>query len=296
MRIINIALPCDSKQGLGGGFSFRDNFIKGLTHFPEYKYVECLNDADICLIAGATMVTRHTIDKIQELKKKLIVRLDNVPRNSRNRNTGTSRMTEFANRADLVVWQCQWAKDYVGDVITNQNQTIIYNGVDTAIFKPDGEKNGKVYEDAPVYLYSRFNRDETKNWEVAWYEFQMINKYYRKNGEVPKLVLVGKFSPEHAQYKFDFFRGERVQHIGVVYDKLEMAKIMRSCKYLMATYFNDCYSNTYLEALMCGMNLTYINRSGGTPELLDNYKKGKEFNGLKRMVGDYIKSFQEFKI
>jgi glycosyltransferase involved in cell wall biosynthesis len=246
-----------------------------------------LEDADICFVAGATMVKRETIDRLQELKKKLVVRLDNVPRNSRNRNTGTSRLKEFSQRADALVWQCNWAKFYLEDFIGRKDGTIIYNGVDTDIFKPEGAKMdfGKREN---VYLYSRFNRDETKNWEVAWYNYQLIQ---RENPEA-RLILVGQFSPEQVEYNFDFFRGEKVSYLGIVQDPETMANIMRSCGHLLATYFNDCYSNTYQEALACGMKLDKPNLSGGTPELIDNFELAG-VRGLKLMGQDYLDLFKK---
>jgi glycosyltransferase involved in cell wall biosynthesis len=52
-----------------------------------------------------------------------------------------------------------------------------------------------------------------------------------------------------------------------------MADIYRASDYMFAVYENDCYSNTYLEALACGVELIEVNMTGGTPELLENWKK-----------------------
>lgn len=280
---IKIKLLNDSQgANLGGGWTFLRNLRKSFTYFPEIKTVENIEGADICFVAGPTMVTRQTIDKVQELGKKLIVRLDNVPRNSRNRNTGTSRLREFAKRADEVVWQCQWAKDYLIDFIEREGR-IIYNGVDTDIFNPEGEKYN-FGDRENIYLYSRFNRDETKQWEVAWFKFQNI---YKENKDA-KLILVGQFSPEQQQYNFDFFRGEQVNYLGIINDPYEMAKIYRSCKYFLAVYYNDCYSNTYQEFLATSGKLYEPDMSGGTPELISN-----GVISLENMAREYEKLFKE---
>ena len=133
-------------------------------------------------------------------------------------------------------------------------------------------------------MYSRFNRDETKNWEVAWYKFQLIA---RANPDA-KLIIVGKFSPEQMEYNFDFFRGEKVDYRGVIQDPVIMASIMRGCKYLMATYYNDCYSNTYQEALACGMTLYQPDLSGGATDLIKN-----GVIPLEEMAKNYEKVFKE---
>jgi len=273
MKIITLN---DSKQGIGGGWTFKRNLEKAMTNLG-HSIVTNLDEADIAFVAGPTMVTRETIDRAEASNAKLIVRLDNVPRNSRNRNTGTSRLKEFANRADEIVWQCNWAKFYLEDFIGRLGK-VIYNGVDTEIFS---ENKYAPLLKKDVYMYSRFNRDETKNWEVAWYKFQLI----ARENENARLVVVGRFSPEQIQYNFDFFRGEKVSYLGVVDSPNYLASIYRNCEYLLATYFNDCYSNTYQEALACGCKLYEPDLSGGTPELIKNGvitldQMGKEYEKL----------------
>ncbi len=284
---MKIALLNDSKQGLGGGFSFRRNLSKGLKALG-HQIVEDVSSADIALISGATMVTRNTVREVKDKGVKLVTRIDNVPRNSRNRNTGTSRLKDYAIWADEVVYQCRWAQDYLSDFLERKG-VIVYNSVDEEIFKPEGPSLSYGADgSSPIYLYSRFSRDETKRYEEAWYEYQLIHK---KNPNA-KLVLIGQFSPEHQQYNFDFFRGEKYQEPKVIDTPEEMARVYRGCDYLMAVYFCDCYSNTYLEALMSGVKLSNTNMSGGTPELIENFKKGREFNSLKRMAEDYVEVFE----
>jgi glycosyltransferase involved in cell wall biosynthesis len=281
---MKILLPCDSNQGLGGGFTFRRNLEKGLIRIG-HRVVSDMGEADIALISSPTMVTWDTVEQLKNRGMKIVIRLDNVPRNSRNRNTGTSRLIGMPKMADEVVWQSEWARFYLKDVIQREG-VIIYNGVDTDIFNKEGERYdfGKKEN---VYLYSRYNRDENKRYEEIWYEYQLIQ---RDNPDA-KLILVGNFSPEQQEYNFDFFRNERFEYLGVMNDAGEMAKIYRGCEYMFAPYFVDCYSNTYLEALMCGVKLHNINMSGGTPELIENFKKGKEFNSLESMAKEYEKVF-----
>lgn len=291
MTPISVHLPCDSGQGIGGGFTFRNNLTKGILKNPNLKLSQTIEEADICLVAGPTMVSRQTIDKIVESKAKLVTRLDNVPRNSRNRNTGTSRLKEFAERADEVVWQCRWAREYLNDFIGREG-VVIYNGVDDEVFTPEGRRYDpeELKGCDEIYMYSRFSRDETKRWEEAWYEFQLVHKRNPNAG----LIIVGKFSPEQLEYNFDFFRGEKICFTNIVHDPNRLAEIYRGSKYFMATYFNDCYSNTILEALMCGVELVNVSFTGGTPELIKNFEEGdRGFCGLKRMTEDYEKLFRK---
>ncbi len=290
MEKIKIALLSDSKQSLGGAWSFMSNISKGLKALG-HDIVEP-QDAEIALISGVTMVNRVTVTNLKERGVKVVTRVDNVPRNSRNRNTGTSRLKDYTKWADEVVYQCKWARFYLRDFIGRAG-VIIYNSVDEKIFKPEGFKvDYKKDESKPIYLYSRFNRDETKNWEVAWYEYQLIN---RKNPRA-KLVLIGKFSPEQHEYNYDFFRGEKIEKPYVIDQPEMMAEVYRGCDYMLATYYNDCFSNTYLEFLMTKNEnkLIKVNMSGGTPEMLELWKNhGRDYFKLERMAKEYEEVFKK---
>ena len=287
---MKIAIPVDSMQGIGGGFTFQRNLIKGLQLIGETVVTNPL-EADIVLISSVTMINKETFQRIKEFNKKVVVRLDNVPRNSRNRNTGTSRMKSYCEKADQIIWQSEWAKFYLEDFIGKEGK-IIYNGVDLNIFNPDGkttEFDLNVPKDN-FYLYSRFSRDETKHWETAWYEYQLI----QRQNKLAKLIIVGKFAPENIEWDFDFFRGESYVFLGIIIDSEKMAKLYRSCGWLMAPYFNDAFSNTYLEALCTGVKLYKPDMSGGTPEMIKLFnEKGREYFSLERMDKDYLKVFHE---
>ena len=135
---MKIYLPSDSKQSLGGGWTFRRNLEKGM-FIIGHKITDDLSEADIALVAGVTMITRDTWRKLKEAKCKTVVRIDNVPRNSRNRNTGISRLRDFAQEADEVVYQCEWSRFYLSDFLGREGK-IVYNGVDTDIFNTEGAR------------------------------------------------------------------------------------------------------------------------------------------------------------
>lgn len=273
---ISVELPNDSKQGLGGGWTFRRNLEKALK--GKVDFVE--TNADIALIAGATMISRDTFKRLKEQNTKIILRIDNVPRNSRNRNTGTSRLKDFAQGADAVVYQSEWSLEYLAPFLGRLGK-VINNGVDSSIFNTNGRV---IREDKNVYMYSRYSRDENKRWEEAWYKFQDIHK----KDNSAKLLLVGRFSNEQVEYNFDFFNGEKVKYMGVVNDPRHMAEIYKQADYFLATYYNDCYSNTYCEAVACGVELYEPNLSGGTGELVDN-----GVISLEEMGNQYMQLFKE---
>ncbi len=293
---MRIYIANQSEQSIGGGWSFINNFKKGIKQSFDHEFANNYFDCDIFLIPGCTMISREAVEAAKNAGKKIVLRIDNIPRNSRNRNTGTSRLYDFAQVADLIIYQSCWAKNFISQFIdpwNNKLSAIIYNGVDTDIFKPEG--NTEMLDGQPQYLYSRYNRDESKMWYQAWYEFQQ--RFFKdKNSH---LWIVGQFSPEVREYNFDFFGGaeSRYKYWGVVADKELMASIYRGADSLLVPYLNDACSNTLIEYLQCnGVNgeiITGISgQSGGTPEIIDLFKKGYDFSE-KKMSEEYIKVFEE---
>lgn len=278
---MKINLLNESKMTIGGGFSFIENFYTGIVSYvKDHQITPDWKEADIVLIPSASMISKELFRAVKEAKKKIVLRVDNIPRNSRNRGTGTSRLKMMADNSDLIVYQSQWAKDYVGYFL-KKDGIVVYNGIDTAIFKKEGGR--KEFRGSPVYLYSRYNRDETKRWESAWYKYQLIQ---RKEPSA-KLIIVGQFSPEQIQYNFDFYNNEHYEYLGIITEPKEMAAIYRGADYLLAVYSNDCYSNTYQEVVACGVKLFEPDMSGGTPELIKN-----GVIDCKDMVGNYLQVFQ----
>jgi len=282
--MLNVYIANKSKQSIGGGWSFLYNLNKGLK--GKVNFVNTIKECDIYFIAGATMTDKDDVKLAKSMGKKIILRIDNIPRNSRNRNTGTSRLLQFAQLADKIIFQCSWSQDYVGywlykNGVNLDKSTIIYNGVDTSIFKPDGERMPK--QGNKQYLYSRYSRDENKRWEECWFKYQ----YIQRQEPEANLWIVGRFSPEQAKYNFDFYNNEKFHYWGIVDKKETMARIYRGADVLIAPYYMDCFSNTILEAKACGIDLM-INKTGGNKEI-----QALSFDDLKleRMADDYLNLF-----
>lgn len=218
--------------------------------------------ADIIFISGATMVQREEVLKWKAEGKKIILRVDNIPRNSRNRNTGTSRLYDFAQLADLVIYQSEWAKSYIGPFL-KKDGPVILNGADRDMFNTYGSAQPK--EGDPQFMFVQFNRDETKQWHVAWYDYMMFQRTMPR----AHLWIVGNFSPENQQYNFDFFSGERFRYAGVLQNPTDMAEYFRGTDSLLLPYYNDACSQTLIEARNCGVKTIVQNGSGGNTEIMN---------------------------
>ncbi|MCK5493854.1 MAG: hypothetical protein KAJ14_12155, partial [Candidatus Omnitrophica bacterium] len=100
-----IFIPQRAKTGIGGGWTFTANLVKALK--DEVQFVDDWQDCDIYFIPGCTLAEREEVKQAKDKGKKIILRIDNVPRNSRNRNTGTSRLFDMAQMADEVIYQSE---------------------------------------------------------------------------------------------------------------------------------------------------------------------------------------------
>lgn len=276
---VYIAHSEDNKQG--GGWSFISNLKKAI---PEH--LSSYDDSDIYLIPSPSMCSKEEVDQAQSDGKKIILRVDNIVRNSRNRNSGMSRMKRFADQADAVVYQSIFARELLTPFL-QVDGWVIHNSVDTDIF----HDRGRTEETTARFLYSRANRDETKNWEMARLFFQ--NENQKRDGDAV-LNIVGQFSPELIEYSFDFYMDEKYKYWGMLTDQNSLADLYRASDYFIYSYWNDACSNTLIEALCCGCVIGdpyNMLHSGGAPEIVAEFYQGggREYFGLKRMGDEYLK-------
>jgi len=275
MKIYN---PNISKQTLGGGHTFRRNLEKALS--GKVEFVNTWPECDIFLISSVTIVDKGEVHEAKKAGKKIVLRVDNMPRKSRNsRMSPAERMKEFAEMADAVIYQSKWALKWIGSYL-GQHGFIIRNGVDTDIFYPLGIKEEKDYK---KFLMIQYNRDENKRMTEA---FDMFSKEWMEDSN-NQLEIVGNFSPELVGANFDFFRGEGYNYWGVIEDRMQLANIMRSCDILLYPSYSDACPNTVIEAKSCGMKVWHHGHAGvGEAASIED-------PSLKRMGNEYLELFNK---
>ncbi len=264
---------------LGGGWTWAREFAKGIGgRLGSYE------ESQVYVIPSPSMVEREEVNRAKADGKFIMLRLDNIIRNSRNRNTGMSRMQDFALMADVVVYQSEFARDLLTGWVKPKQLAVIHNGCDLSIFNDNNRHESPVNR----YLYSRFNRDETKNWEMARYIYE---REYRVDPS-SLLTIIGQFSDELREYNFDFYRNEKFQYLGVVQDPRALADIYRNTDQLIYTYFNDACSNTLIEALCSGCEILdpyHMANTGGSSEIMSCFEEyGAQYFDSKRMVQEYL--------
>lgn len=270
---MHIYIPNQSKQTLGGGFIFIDNLKKGAA--GRAKFVGRWEDAHAVFICSATMTDRGEIQRAKAAGKKIIFRVDNMPKDSRNRGTAFSRMRDYGRMADVVVFQSRWARAYVGGWLAAccgvdlSGSSVIYNGVDTDFFhhRDDPAARGE------TYLFITYNTDPNKRFQEAAYDFHLRTMDAVRAGRPkPKLRLVGNFDRGVAEYGFDFFAGEDFAYEPPVAERGRVGDIYRGCRYLYFPAFADASPNTVGEAMACGCEPLLVNPVGGTAEVVEQYR------------------------
>ena len=140
---------------VGGGGTFLRNLAKILPTMGDKLVSE--GDYDIFLIAGASLCKREDVEEAKAKRKSIVLRVDNILEDCKNRNSGMTKLREFAKLADVIVYQSEWAKrslqPYCG------RGMVIYNGVDTDIFYR--RKKEKDWDGLRIF-YSKFSRNEVK--------------------------------------------------------------------------------------------------------------------------------------
>ncbi len=280
---MKIHIPYISDQQVGGGYTFFRNFSKAATqYFPEWQLVPEEQPHDILFAFSPTTVSGEVIERSKNSGARFVLRMDGVPEDSRNSGRGTRRLVEYALKADLIIYQSEFVYRTVGAILRNNGvvtpHSIVHNGVDTDVFKPDDTKIGFVGK--PNILSIAYRKDNNKRYEEV---LAMYREYWLSNKQA-NLVLVGRYPSEWQDYNMGFFNGERHQRLGIVTDNVAKAAMMRSCDFLFYPSFADPAPNVVLEAVACGVPVMY-NPYGGSHEILSKYGAGVPI--------DYSRSYTE---
>jgi glycosyltransferase involved in cell wall biosynthesis len=282
--MIKIYNPSVSKQTLGGGHTFRRNLEKSL--IGQAEFVDNWQDCDIFLISSVTIVDKAEVHQSKAAGKKIILRVDNMPRKSRNRGMSPhERMREYAELASEVVYQSQWAQRWLGDYIGKQG-VVIYNAADSTIFYPPSIK---LETPIKTYLITQYNRDENKRTTQA---FDIFTEIWKQNHN-HKLIVVGNYSPELVAVNFDLYRGEQVEYLGIISDPKAYADVLRRVHTLIYPTYSDACPNTVIEAWMCGLDVYHT----GWEVIVELFQKwrvsGREHFSLPRLGREYLEVFNK---
>lgn len=285
-----IKLPHDTSKFQGGGSTFCSNFTKAINKYG-HQTVEGNSPYDVLFIAGATLTDRDQVIQAKKDGKTIILRVDNILEDRKNRNSGMPKLRDFAELADVIVYQSEWAMRMLSPILGKG--IVIYNGVDTEIFYPRTEP--KNWEGLRIF-YSKYSRNEVKQ----FHEVQYWWREYNLEKKDDTLVLVGRFADDYLKidHPFDFHNDEQYEYRGVISESKLLADIMRNCDVAFLPYMFDACSNTILEAQACGLPVIY-SPTGGTPEIVTcGWDISYENDSPVKMVSEAMSrpfDFEEYK-
>jgi len=289
--MIKVFIPNTSKpNAIGGGWTFIRNFKKCMR--PYVEFVDDLESCDLLFVQGVTTCDPGMVHQARALGKQIILRVDNVPKKSRNRrSTPHERLQEYAKLADVVVYQSEWAKNYCYPL--SGEGVVIYNGVDRSIFYPRESKEDQGILDLPTnkYLFAYHGKSELKQFWLAHLHFQYIARE-NPNAEFIFAYDFGSELTELANSNYDFWNGEKHQHIPLITTPELMAETMRECDALIYPSVSDASPNIVLEARACGLQILYPapTELAGTQELMNPDldisldRMAKEYAGLIQLL------------
>ena len=272
-----------SKVSIGGGYSFLRNFKKGMQ--DKVEFVNRWQDSDVVFIFSITTIDKNEIKEAKKAGKKIVMRVDNIPRKSRNkRQNPAERLKEFGKISDLVIYQSEWAKYYAGYFAGEG--VVILNGVDTEIFNPEDRR----IEREQAYGYINYNDNPNKRFDEALYLYDME---WRRSANDAKPVLkiagnVPSIYRDNPEYNWDIPSEAKVEYLGILDTPEQVAFYLKGIECLIYPSFAEAAPNTLVEAMACGCSLMGINEIGGTIEMY-NLHKDKPYT-IEQMAEDYKKA------
>jgi len=266
------------KGSIGGMTRFHENLINGFSnYYPDVRFTydrNCTNYDILFILTPTSIDSFDFIDNAKKLGKKIVLRIDNLCKPSRNkRYRPFEKMVRLATLADQVIYQSDWARTYIAWGKMPSKGTVILNGVNEDVFKKEGKARdltgGKAYGD--IFLVLTSSSDPCKRLHESLAIFEHEYRKASEGGTKPvKLIVAGRLPDEYhvrkMQSNWDFVRGEESEYIGELHSSQEVARVMRGCTQLLFPSFNDAAPNTVLEARACGLN-TLISLSGGSPQM-----------------------------
>jgi len=274
MKICFSVKPSDHSVTGGGSHSF----VRMFANYLEKKgidYTYGLEDEyNILLLASWTL----PFEKVKSLKERrnfyLVHRIDGSSQVYGGYESGDVTQKEVNSLADLTIFQSKYSK-YITrsrEIISNDGP-IIYNGVNTSVFTPLGERidlEGRV-----KILHITWSTNDGKGLG----EINHLSEVLK--GEEARIYLIGRYDG-----KIDISK-DNVIFLGVK-NPQEIAMYMRSADILFFPAKNESCPNVVLEAMACGLPVVYRD-SGGTKELVENAGFDYELNN----IGDRINSLMD---
>lgn len=163
------------------------------------------------------------------------------------------RIARLNAAADMTVFQSDFVRSNVGPICRAPLSRVIHNGVDSRVFRPDGDRITLTGTPAALHV----------SWSVSGGKrLDRIGELLAAGPPGLHVYCVGR----HAESGQPWLGDPRVTLLGPR-DRDEIAALMRSADFLFFPSELDPCPNTPIEAMATGLPCLY-HASGGTPEIV----------------------------
>ncbi len=174
-----------------------------------------------------------------------------------------------------IVTPSRWLADKVGESLLNTKPiSLIYNGIDTTIFRPykkDAVRQELGLPENKKIILSVIKRGQSNPWKGADY-FSEIVEQYKNNPDVLFISLGGDSDSKE----------ETLLNVPYTKNQTELAKYYSASDILLYPSIADNCPLVVLEAMACGLPVVTF-KTGGIPELVEHKVTGyvAEYKKLK---------------
>ena len=174
--------------------------------------------------------------------------------------------------ANFIVYQSKFSQQscerYLGH--TSTPSTIIYNGVDTTQFTPDGPK-ANIRDNPNQHVFITVSRFRRPDQIIPILDAFAI--YREKFSNNTKLIIIGNFERETTTVPDQYKKYPGVKFQGIVPNK-KLPAYLRAADVFVFTHRNPPCPNNVIEAMACGLPICGI-ASGAMPEIVTDGQEGK---------------------
>lgn len=270
---MKIFLPFKIKD-IGGTSTFAKKFQTGMQAHGHEVFFEYRDDYDILFL-----IVQAPFKYLLEAKKRnipIIQRLDGCYYFTVSGwkyplyNLKAAITRRFF--ATFTIYQSEYSKycaeKFLGKKFSSHSE-IIYNGVDTDLFSPQGETiDLRDTSDQKIF----FTASEFRRRDQIIPILETIKQYEKKYNSNFKLVIAGSFSRELEGFSENILKYPKVQYLGKIANS-DLPKYERSADIFLFTHLNPPCPNNIIEAMSCGLPICGV-ADGAMPEIVMNGMNG----------------------
>lgn len=168
--------------------------------------------------------------------------------------------------ADFTVYQSKYSKHCADTFLgkrKDEHYSIIYNGVNTSVFTPVGERIENLRDNPDQQIFITASKFRRTDQIIPLIEaLEIYKKKYTNNF---KFLIIGDFTREVTEVPKQFSQFAELYFLGKIRNE-DLPKYQRSSDVFLMTHLNPPCPNNVIEAMACGLPICGVN-DGSMSEL-----------------------------